>query len=468
MSQSLVYDNPEVRFAYYGLIPHPTERQVLVLSNKAGWMLPHFAPQEHHFGVVDHVNQAMLEQLGIKVTTLCCIYNVPKRSVHSVIRAYAMDNHSPDWIPPPDAVWLKREALDTVEWAEATQGAIVEEWFDWLDEPSPLRVPWARFGWFEEAARWIDKQLKRLDLMATGPVEQIRAWTRGCVLRVATTAGVLYFKAVPRAFTHEPVLTRVLSQRHPQHTPKVLAVDVERGWMLMRDMGGTPLNQYQAIDQWEAALHTFGRVQVDMVTRTASLIGIGCPDRHVDELMWQIDRLVADKAALIGGLADLSSTEFEAFAAFAPTLKRLGYDLMAYDIPLSLEHGDLWSGNIRVTEDQHVYFDWSNSSVSHPFFDLVLFLGDIEDELPQVPDARTRLRDAYLAAWTAYEPMERLVQAFELAQPLAALHYALVYHQVIMPSLEPRAHWELADMLPYYVRRVLKQIQHSAGSAKNF
>jgi hypothetical protein len=73
-----------------------------------------------------------------------------------------------------------------------------------------------------------------------------------------------------------------------------------------------------------------------------------------------------------------------------------------------------------------------------------------------VPEARTRLRDIYLAAWTIYEPMERLVEAFELAQSLGALHQAISYRNIVA-SVEEVSRQEL-DGAPYWLRRVLSSM----------
>jgi hypothetical protein len=74
--------------------------------------------------------------------------------------------------------------------------------------------------------------------------------------------------------------------------------------------------------------------------------------------------------------------------------------------------------------------------------------------LPSVPDASVRLRHAYLEPWTIYEPMDRLIAAFELSQALAALHIAVTYQRFILPNLETGAEWEAAA--PWFLRRLLR------------
>ncbi len=69
------------------------------------------------------------------------------------------------------------------------------------------------------------------------------------------------------------------------------------------------------------------------------------------------------------------------------------------------------------------------------------------------PQQNQRLREAYLDPWQVYEPMERLEQALELAEHLAPVHHALLYHAMILPNME--ASWEMVNMVAYYLRMLL-------------
>src|SRR5690606_29015960 len=131
------------------------------------------------------------------------------------------------------------------------------------------------------------------------------------------------------------------------------------------------------------------------------------------------------------------------------------YDLLEYKVPLSLEHGDLWANNIAMQNDRFVYFDWSDVAITHPFFSLLFFLAEIEIDFPEMPDVRERLLRAYLTPWIHFETIEDLLHATQLAQPLAALHHAIVYYANILPNIETQACWEMENMLPYYLRKLL-------------
>jgi hypothetical protein len=71
---------------------------------------------------------------------------------------------------------------------------------------------------------------------------------------------------------------------------------------------------------------------------------------------------------------------------------------------------------------------------------------------------QARLRNSYLEVWTAYEPIEPLLEAWELAMPLCALHQAVSY-QHIVATLENTSKPELASGLTYWLRTLLQSLE---------
>src|SRR2546426_4518967 len=145
------------------------------------------------------------------------------------------------------------------------------------EEIPPLRPPWARRGWFAETESWIKAQLARLNYTIVAPIEQVRTWGISCVLRVPTTTGNVYFKAIPTSFmqkdtaisssdtpgrlplffTHEPMLIQSLAAWYPHNMPTVLAMEREQCWMLLAEFG-TELHAHPDQIAWEKALAVYG------------------------------------------------------------------------------------------------------------------------------------------------------------------------------------------------------------------
>ena len=121
-------------------------------------------------------------------------------------------------------------------------------------------LPWDAVGWRDEVHAWIRVVLAREKIVLTGEIvqEHIRQWST--VLTVPTDAGMLYFKAAAPALHHESALTNALARWESSFLPALLAVDVEKSWLLMRS-SGTPLRTFikeeQSLRRWKPILNDY-------------------------------------------------------------------------------------------------------------------------------------------------------------------------------------------------------------------
>ena len=138
------------------------------------------------------------------------------------------------------------------------------------------------------------------------------------------------------------------------------------------------------------------------------------------------------------------------------------YLLSDYHIPYTLEHGDLWSGQVMVSNENDqtsIYFnDWSDCSWTHPFFSMPFFLEDIEAELEGIPNARDVLINTYLETWNAYEPIDRLKKLYNIVMLIGPLHNAVLYSDYIFPHMEFK--WEMEFIFLRHIRKVIKELRH--------
>jgi aminoglycoside phosphotransferase (APT) family kinase protein len=135
----------------------------------------------------------------------------------------------------------------------------------------------------------------------------------------------------------------------------------------------------------------------------------------------------------------------------APILKDFCAQLDQYNVPATLVHGDMHMSNVARTAHGYCFFDWSDACVAHPFLDMISVLHEPDSTVQQ------RLRDHYLAVWTAYEPWERLLAMWELAYPLCALHQAVSY-RAILRNTEASCRYELAWAMPFWFGEILKSL----------
>jgi Ser/Thr protein kinase RdoA (MazF antagonist) len=200
----------------------------------------------------------------------------------------------------------------------------------------------------------------------------------------------------------------------------------------------------------EEALCTFAALQQAAVQHVGTLLARGCRDRRLHVLAAQIEPLLHDPIVLAG----LQAEERCQLHELVPQLHTMCHALAAYRIPQTLVHGDLHPGNIAGGQGAFRFFDWTDGCIAHPFFDLVVMLADAAVR-PDASEVCPRLCDSYLALWTAYEPLARAQEAWQLAEPLGALHHAVSY-QHIVTGLEPTAQHELAWGVSFWLRKVLQ------------
>ena len=257
-------------------------------------------------------------------------------------------------------------------------------------------------------------------------------------------------------FGYEPSLTLALSERLPDLLPRVVAIDQERSWMLTESCGASDLSAYEDVEVWFSALERYAHLQIELAGETDWLRRLGCPDWGLERLPGAMDRLLTDTVAL--GLDKpwgLSEAAIERLRARVPEVKSACDALAAYSVPHSLEHGDFGYWQVMVEDGRSRFIDWSDASISHPFFSLWFMLEELQYGAPSMVDHWASLRDAYLRPWTRFEPMNRLIEAFELSRPLASLHQAAIYHDTIMPAAE--IGWEWERMVPYCLKRLVRE-----------
>ncbi len=447
----------ESRVVHYGIVPNPEAARVLVLPVEGGWSLPSVSTAAPADQAAAPVNQAFRGHLDLEVTVLRRVARSSPGKGERGDEVLLLENHGPlrpgvrsrsqlrgRWIGPAD---LRGLALAVPE-----HRVQIEQWFaeQTYGEVPPFRSPWARPGWFSEAAGWLLHALARQGMAASGPVEQHRTWSISCVLTVPTTGGRTYFKAVIPLFGHEPALTRALAQRFPGRVPEVVAIDQARGWLTTRRLRGTRLVDLQDASAWERAARLLAELHVACGEDTTWLSELGCVERAPDLLPDQVETLILGGGPPSGASPWIDAGERARFRALFPKLQRRCAEFAADVLPSTLVHGDLHANNIAVEGANIRFFDWTDGCVGHPFFDLYPLFQP--GSLPAGQGVLERVRDAYLEPWTGHAPLRRLRQTFSRALPLAALHQAISYQEIATNVEDPE---EWLPVVADYIRRAI-------------
>ena len=232
--------------------------------------------------------------------------------------------------------------------------------------------------------------------------------------------------------------------------------------MLTRD-AGTRLREHlqSAADlrHWEALLPAYAELQIALAPRVEELLALGVPDTRLATIPGLLEELLDDPDALLLDLPDgLTSDELRRIRESLPEIRALCLELADYGIPETLQHDDFNDGNICIRRGAHVFFDWGDACVSHPFHTLVVTLRSVAMRLDLEPGGHEllRLRDAYLEPFGAFAGLDELRVAFELAYRAGTIGRSLAWYRYFKGA-DPRYRAEIADALPYGLQRFLER-----------
>jgi hypothetical protein len=287
---------------------------------------------------------------------------------------------------------------------------------------------------------WLDERLAGAGLERTGEVEQphLRPWAT--VLKVPTSAGVVWFKACAPETAFEAALYEVVARAVPEHVLTPLGVDADRGWLLLPD-GGPPIGErLEGAERFEAlveAIVEYGRLQRALEPHVEELLAIGVADM----------RPAAMPSRFEEAIAAVGAERVPQVAAMRETVAGWCSRLAASPVPPSLDHNDLHPWNVLGGAR---FYDWGDSVIAHPFAAMLVPLGFVQRDCePQLP----RARDAYLAVFADLAPADELVETLELACRVAKIARALIWDRALRSA---RAQGEEID--PYFANAPLETL----------
>ncbi len=293
------------------------------------------------------------------------------------------------------------------------------------------QAEWYSTAWYNDVYNWIAGRTAENKLRVIGAISEIKATDLSLVLRVPTDQGDIYFKATTGAASHEARLSLYLYRLLGQKVSSIIATDEQRHWLLMRDIGGRRLRELRDEMTWKRAIEDYASIQLLMVAHVDALISMGVPDRRLPVLRQEIEQHLAGMCS-----TGLSSEETVNVMALQPELMRM-CDQIDGSIPASLDHGDLHSANIHVRDEEVVFFDWGDASVTHPFFSTAVFwnaLEELVDSESVWPQMVQKFKPYYLAAWSKYTTQEELARMSAISDQLASVYRALSWYLYINPT----------------------------------
>jgi len=329
-----------------------------------------------------------------------------------------------------------------------------------MNSTIPSRPRWHDPEWLNEAIAWIAVETKRAGFNIVAPVEQPSVGPWSTVLLVRTEQCTLFFKATTDA--HQAALTQTLASWYGDRMPELVAVDVKRGWLLMRNAGQplrATIRPAKDIAPWTSVIPLYSELQLDAAQHVDELLTLGVPDRRLARLPGLFAQLLEDDDCFqVDQQSGLTAEEFQRLSEVTPRFVGICADLAALGIPESVDHGDFHDGNVLVHDGRVTFLDWGDARVTHPFVSLRTLFVSIEislqlDDYAFTAEMGALLRQ-YMKPWQRFAPQAELLSAFALSQCVASIVSALSWHQTIS-SLDESARQEYSHTVPELMREFM-------------
>lgn len=292
-----------------------------------------------------------------------------------------------------------------------------------------------------------------------GSMQQIetvkqRPWSQ--VYRIRAVGGIVYFKICGIDRQHEVELLQWLEPEHAMIIPEVIALDAEKGWILMAD-GGVPLRELSQPEAYcdctATLLSDYAKLQKYSLAHTDTLLKIQLPDHRLSRLPELVKNLLITGTRKEWFDQTLSNQVMDTL----PNMKQLCQDLSGTAYSAALEHGDLHTGNILIKAGQPRICDWGDAWVTHPFcslFPLLQASFSPERILAFSPETE-KLINAYLEPWKQFAPLETLQSQFIKALYIGIVLRALNIANALVQADEPAMRrWSpcIAELLIQWVQ----------------
>ncbi|UJA20844.1 aminoglycoside phosphotransferase family protein [Thermoleophilia bacterium SCSIO 60948] len=292
------------------------------------------------------------------------------------------------------------------------------------DSPHGAKV-WSSERWRSDALSWARGRLRRDGCDFEDPAAgdwRVVPWSVVVPLRRPGGAPV-WFKACAPETAFEVAIYRLLGRAGGDAVLTPLAVDDDRGWLLLPD-AGTTLRDRDADDELPAALVAYAALQREIEPIVSDLVAAGVPDMRPARMARRFDEACEAMAAEGSGSPELDRR----LEAIRPSVIEWAAELSSSPIAPSVDHQDLHHSN--VTGDAasgYRFYDWGDAVVGHPFGAMMVPLGFAVRRLGFEEGGADfeRFRDAYLEPFTDLRPLPELVRELELACRLALIARAL-------------------------------------------
>lgn len=346
-----------------------------------------------------------------------------KEEPSSGTRCCVLEARTKEWNPPEGVEWVESSAVEPGAFVDSEQYKLLIRCLEELQtyKTGDKSGPFAIVGWFDELISWAQPYIEAQGLQLTGAFQQHNGNPNFSLIRLQTDGKPVWFKAANDEKWPEYGLTIALSERYPRYFPKVFAHRPDwRSWLM--EHIDNRLDGVMQFEKWKQAVVTLAEFQLELAAKDDYLLGIGCRDWRMENIVNLISPLIDKMGELMQQQETtpppiLSKNEL---LALGDTLRGACDRFASLSIPDSFTHGDFSAGNILADPDRCVLIDLAESYLGHPFLTFQYLLDGLHTYHPECDCWHDDLRRAYADIWRALCPSENIEEAFRL-MPLVTI-----------------------------------------------
>ncbi|WYP27252.1 phosphotransferase [Alkalihalobacillus sp. FSL W8-0930] len=390
------------------LLYNLTQDRMLFMKEKTQIFLPSFITKPFHIAETTVINDYLFNEYQLQTNVVRCLDQGPTQRVYEVelLTPVLEDDQNMVWAPP--ACQENRTFL------AQDQQWILDLWL----ASQPSNVPWMRYGWRECVEDWMSHTLTEMNLKIT----QNRNWGKCSLYQVETETDNYYIKAAPELFKHEPFVHSQLGD----YAPQILSIHKDVSMYVMKGLKGTLLGYSRQFNHWKETVRRMASVQKRYVSGDL-LTQVEVPVRPLTEVLSEQSLCIAMRMLE----KEIPSNEYQLISSTIPAVQAT-VQILLRKMPLSLDHGDLFGGNVIVEQNIPYIIDWSDSSITHPFLSVVQLFDEVMSIFSEA--AAEELLCYYLDFWTEYGSESQLKEEFHTIQKLEPVFYLVVHLLYIFPA----------------------------------
>lgn len=284
-----------------------------------------------------------------------------------------------------------------------------------------MNMPWVNENGFSKYLSWVDEVVTKNGYFLTGEISQVKNAYVSNVFCIPTNIGNLYLKIPCAIYIKEMEITRQLMNWNITLLPEWLAYDTNTNAILMKDMGGFNLPDNSDITTLEVIAKKYAMFQRDSINYISEG-DFAFYNYSITSIWDSLDLLSQSIYEMLKSTRyELATDELVKLKINVNRAKEQLNIVKQYNIPDTINHGDLRNGNIRVMQNGYIFYDWSWSSISHPFIGISNFLHVIRRTLPPNIHAKDILIESYLEEWKEFNDIDELKKVFYIIDDLKIL-----------------------------------------------